>query len=79
MLSDDHGAHKSHARKPSAILEEIESMFGSPDMDSLSEFLLDDSMAALSSFGTQFLDTDAAQGGDDLGDGSLLDDADLIG
>ena len=79
MLNDDHGAHKSHARKPSAILEEIESMFGSPDMDSLSEFLLDDSMAALSSFGTQFLDPDSALADDDMGDGSLLNDSDLIG
>jgi DNA-directed RNA polymerase subunit beta' len=80
MLSDDHGTHKSHARKPSAILEEIESMFGSPDMDSLSEFLLDDSMAALSSFGTQFLDPDAsAMADDEMIDASLLNDSDLIG
>lgn len=39
---DEQAASKSNARKPSAILEEIESMFGSPDIDSLSDFLLDD-------------------------------------
>lgn len=39
----EHVISKSAARKPSAILEEIESMFGSPDLDALSDFLLDDS------------------------------------
>jgi DNA-directed RNA polymerase subunit beta' len=42
MHEDEQGHSKSTARKPSAILEEIESMFGSPDIDALSDFLLDD-------------------------------------
>jgi hypothetical protein len=42
---DEQVGSKSNARKPSAILEEIESMFGSPDIESMSDFLLDDSGA----------------------------------
>lgn len=42
-------ASKNNARKPSAILQEIESMFGSPDVESMRDFFLDDeAMATLS-------------------------------
>jgi DNA-directed RNA polymerase subunit beta' len=47
MFDDEQAAGKTLARKPSAILEEIESMFGSPEisMESLGSLLLDDSDA----------------------------------
>ncbi len=45
MLDDQQAVSKSTARKPSAILEEIESMFGSPEIstESLGDLLIDDS------------------------------------
>jgi DNA-directed RNA polymerase subunit beta' len=46
LEQDDSANKSSNARKPSAILEEIESMFGSPDVESFSDFLLDDSFAS---------------------------------
>ncbi len=44
MLDDQSGAARFTARKPSAILEEIESMFGSPEIseETLGELMLDD-------------------------------------
>jgi DNA-directed RNA polymerase subunit beta' len=66
---------RSGARKPSAILEEIESMFGSPEInsDSLGSMLLDDD-EALSMVG---VNTEAAGGGgDDVADMDIdIDDA----
>jgi DNA-directed RNA polymerase subunit beta' len=44
MLGDESSASRFTARKPSAILEEIESMFGSPEIsqDTMGSFLLDE-------------------------------------
>lgn len=41
-LLEEQTLGSSGGRKPSAILEEIESMFGSPDVESMADFLLDD-------------------------------------
>ncbi len=45
MIDDSQLGAKSTARKPSAILEEIESMFGSPEIsqETMGDFLIDDS------------------------------------
>jgi DNA-directed RNA polymerase subunit beta' len=80
MVTDDHSANRSNARKPSAILEEIESMFGSPDMESLSEFLLDDTLSNFSTttspFGSPFLDDGDES---DYDDNASSDDDGLVG
>jgi len=47
LEQEETSSNKSNARKPSAILEEIESMFGSPDVESFSDFLMDDSFASV--------------------------------
>ncbi len=72
LEQDDSANQKSNARKPSAILEEIESMFGSPDVESFSDFLLDDSFASSMGMGIE-----SEEEFDDLA-ANIADD-DLIG
>jgi DNA-directed RNA polymerase subunit beta' len=72
LEQDDSANLKSNARKPSAILEEIESMFGSPDVESFSDFLLDDSFASSMGMGIE-----SEEEFDDLA-ANIADD-DLIG
>jgi DNA-directed RNA polymerase subunit beta' len=70
LEQDDGGNNRNNSRKPSAILEEIESMFGSPDVESFGDFLLDDTFASsMQVHGQTELDSMAAN----------LNDDDLIG
>jgi DNA-directed RNA polymerase subunit beta' len=73
----------SNARKPSDILEEIESMFGSPDVESMADFLLDDSgLAASSHYILPDRDSDDDDDDESLASSMILlndDDDQLIG
>ena len=77
MLDDQPASSKSTARKPSAILEEIESMFGAPEINeqtmgapapAAGAFLLDEEYVDDTS---EYLDEDAVVEGDNIGDDSL--------
>lgn len=61
MIEETQNASKSGARKPSAILEEIESMFGSPEItpETLSDFLLDDDATLVSGMSEEKIDAAA--------------------
>jgi DNA-directed RNA polymerase subunit beta' len=72
MLAQDAQVQKSNARKPSAILEEIESMFGSPDMDNLSDFLVDDH-AITSLSGSVLAASDVEEDSELLSEAAVLD------
>ncbi|MDX2084922.1 MAG: DNA-directed RNA polymerase subunit beta'' [Candidatus Melainabacteria bacterium] len=63
MAEEEQQASKSMARKPSAILEEIESMFGSPEIseESLGQLLLDDSDLEMMSSQERFAEDDAEE------------------
>jgi DNA-directed RNA polymerase subunit beta' len=60
------GSSRSNARKPSAILEEIESMFGAPDITGMSSVIMDDDEALVGlSVSTGEPDDDEDDFGDD--------------
>ncbi|MFN8614865.1 MAG: DNA-directed RNA polymerase subunit beta'' [Vampirovibrionales bacterium] len=58
---------RSSSRKPSAILEEIESMFGSPDIneETIGQLLIDDSSISIQGGESDLMDLDDDMDGDD--------------
>jgi DNA-directed RNA polymerase subunit beta' len=79
LAEEESLASRSNARKPSAILEEIESMFGSPDVESMADFLLDDTAPA--ALASSFILSDGSFDDEDFDTASAtaLGDDDLIG